>query len=118
MTDAATSLDGKRVIVVGGASGIGFAVAALSRDLGAEVVIGSSNAANVEAAVARLSGTTGGAVDLRDEASVSRFFETLGAFDHLAITAGDWGGTMFAAARDIDFAAARDGFEVRFWGAG
>ena len=117
MTDAAMSLDGKRVIVVGGASGIGFAVAALSRDLGAEVVIGSSNAANVEAAVARLSGTTGTTVDLRDEASVSRFFENLGAFDHLAITAGDWGGTMFAAARDIDFAAARDGFEVRFWGA-
>jgi NAD(P)-dependent dehydrogenase (short-subunit alcohol dehydrogenase family) len=117
MTDAAMSLDGKRVIVIGGASGIGFAVATLSRDLGAEVVIASSNAANVEAAVGRLSGTTGGAVDLRDEASVSRFFETLGAFDHLAITAGDWGGTMFAAARDIDFAAARDGFEVRFWGA-
>jgi NAD(P)-dependent dehydrogenase (short-subunit alcohol dehydrogenase family) len=51
MTDAAMSLDGKRVIVIGGASGIGFAVAALSRELGAEVVIASSNAANVDAAV-------------------------------------------------------------------
>jgi NAD(P)-dependent dehydrogenase (short-subunit alcohol dehydrogenase family) len=35
MTHAAMSLDGKRVIVIGGASGIGFAVAALSRELGA-----------------------------------------------------------------------------------
>jgi NAD(P)-dependent dehydrogenase (short-subunit alcohol dehydrogenase family) len=117
MTDAAMSLDGKRVIVIGGASGIGFAVAALSRELGAEVVIASSNAANVDAAVGRLSGTTGSTVDLRNEASVSRLFEKLGAFDHLAITAGDWGGTMFAATRDLDLAAARDVFEVRFRGA-
>jgi NAD(P)-dependent dehydrogenase (short-subunit alcohol dehydrogenase family) len=117
MADAAMSLDGKRVVVIGGASGIGFAVAALSRELGAEVVIASSNSANVEAAVERLSGTTGNTVDLRDEAGVSRFFEKLGAFDHLAVTAGDWGGTMFAATQDLDLAAARDGFAVRFWGA-
>lgn len=116
MTDAAMSLAGKRVIVIGGSSGIGFAVAALSRELGAEVVIASSNAANVEAAVERLSGTTGSTVDLRDEVSVSGFFENLGAFDHLAITAGDWGGTMFAAMQDLDLAAARDGLAVRFWG--
>jgi NAD(P)-dependent dehydrogenase (short-subunit alcohol dehydrogenase family) len=116
MTDAAMSLDGKRVIVIGGASGIGFAVAALSREIGAEVVIASSTPAKVAAAVGRLSGTTGGAVDLRSETSVSRFFETLGAFDHLAITAGDWGGAMFAVTRDLDLAVARDGLEVRFWG--
>jgi nucleoside-diphosphate-sugar epimerase len=84
MTDAAMSLDGKRVIVIGGASGIGFAVAALSRELCVEVVIASSNGVNVEAAVERLSGTTGNTVDLRDEASVSRFFDYLGAFDHLS----------------------------------
>jgi NAD(P)-dependent dehydrogenase (short-subunit alcohol dehydrogenase family) len=116
MTDAAMSLDGKRVVMIGGASGIGFAVAALSREIGAEVVIASSTAAKVDAAVGRLSGTTGGAVDLRSETSVSRFFETLGAFDHLAITAGDWGGAMFADTRNLDLAAARDGLEVRFWG--
>jgi NAD(P)-dependent dehydrogenase (short-subunit alcohol dehydrogenase family) len=117
MTDAAMSLDGKRVIVIGGASGIGFAVAALARELGAEVVIASSTTAKVDAAVSRLPGATGGAVDLRDETSISRFFANLGAFDHLAITAGDWGGTMFAATRDIDLAAARDGLAIRFWGA-
>ena len=117
MTGAVMSLEGKRIVVIGGASGIGFAVAALARQLGAEVVIASSNAANVEAAVERLSGTTGKTVDLRDEANISRCFETLGAFDHLAITAGDWGGPMFVATRDLDLDAARDGFAVRFWGA-
>jgi NAD(P)-dependent dehydrogenase (short-subunit alcohol dehydrogenase family) len=117
MTNAAMSLDGKRVIVIGGASGIGFAVAALSRELGAQVLIASSNAANVDAAALRLLGTRGDTVDLRNEASVSRFFASAGAFDHLAITAGDWGGAMFAATQDLDLGAAREGFEVRFWGA-
>ncbi len=117
MTDATMSLRGRRVVVIGGASGIGFAVAALSREAGAEVVIASSNAANVAAAVGRLSGTTGETVDVRDEASVSGLFENLGAFDHLAITAADWSHTMFPATRDIDLSAARDSFEVRFWGA-
>jgi len=116
MSSAAMSLEGKRVVVIGGASGIGFAVAALSRGIGAEVVIASRDAARVAAAVERLPGAAGGAVDLRDEASVSGFFETLGAFDHLAITAGDWGGTRFVATKDLDLAAARDGLEIRFWG--
>jgi NAD(P)-dependent dehydrogenase (short-subunit alcohol dehydrogenase family) len=117
MTDTAMSLNGKRVVVIGGSSGIGFAVAVLSRKIGAEVVIASSNAANVDSAVGRLSGTVGSTIDLRDETSVSRFFEKLDAFDHLAITAGDWDGTVYSSTRDLDLAAARDGFEVRFWGA-
>jgi NADPH:quinone reductase-like Zn-dependent oxidoreductase len=38
---AAMSLDGKRVVVIGGASGIGFAIAVLSKEIGAELVIAS-----------------------------------------------------------------------------
>jgi NAD(P)-dependent dehydrogenase (short-subunit alcohol dehydrogenase family) len=41
MTEATMSLAGKRVIVIGGTSGIGFAVAALARELGAAVAIAS-----------------------------------------------------------------------------
>jgi NAD(P)-dependent dehydrogenase (short-subunit alcohol dehydrogenase family) len=117
MTDTMMSLDGKRVIAIGGSSGIGFAVAALARERGADVVIASSNAANVDAAVARLPGSVGRNVDLRDEAGVSRFFDQVGHFDHLAITAGDWDVPVFAATRDLDLVAARDSQAVRFWGA-
>jgi len=117
MTDTAMSLEGKRVVVIGGTSGIGFAVAELARAQGAAVVIGSSAGTNVDAAVERLSGATGRAVDLRDEASVNGFFGELGAFDHLAITAGDWGAPMFAPTRDLDLTRAREFFTVRFWGA-
>ncbi|HEY2662095.1 MAG TPA: SDR family oxidoreductase [Caulobacteraceae bacterium] len=105
-------------MVIGGASGVGFAVAAAAQEDGARVVIASSHEANVQAAVKRLGGgATGFVVDVSDEASVAGFFETLGPFDHLAFTAGDWGGSMFAPTRDLDLATAQAGFAVRFWGA-
>lgn len=117
MTDASMSLDGKRVVVIGGSSGIGFAVAELARELGAEVVVASSRAATVDAAVLRLPGTAGRIVNLRDEAGVAGFFKELGGFDHLAITAGDWSGAMFTRTAEIDLAQAREGMTIRFWGA-
>jgi len=113
----AMSLDGKRVVIIGGATGIGFAVAELACRSGATTVIGSSNEANVGAAVGRLQNATGRTLDLRDEAKVAGFFEELGVFDHLAITAGDWGGPMFVSTRDLDLKQARELFTVRFWGA-
>jgi NAD(P)-dependent dehydrogenase (short-subunit alcohol dehydrogenase family) len=116
MTEATLSLAGKRVIVIGGTSGIGFAVAALAHELGAAVAIASSNAASVNGAVERLTGATGYVVDLKDEGSISRFLARLEPFDHLAITAGDFDKRRFAATQDIDLSVAREAFEVRFWG--
>ena len=116
MTGTAMSLDGKRVVVIGGATGIGFAISELACELGAAIVIGSSNEANVSAAAERLLGATGRTVDLRDEASVSGFFAKIGAFDHLVITAGDWGGPMFVSTQDLDLTQARELLTVRFWG--
>jgi NAD(P)-dependent dehydrogenase (short-subunit alcohol dehydrogenase family) len=114
-----SSLEGKRVVVIGGSSGIGFAIAESARDDGANVVIGSSSAAKVEAAAARLGNRAEGhVVDVRDEESVAAFFERVGAFDHLAYTAGDWdparGGGPVA---ELDLNRAHGAFTVRFWGA-
>jgi NAD(P)-dependent dehydrogenase (short-subunit alcohol dehydrogenase family) len=118
MTASPQSLAGKSVVVIGGASGIGFAVAQAALDEGAKVLVASSRAAHVEEAVKQLgAGASGSVVDVSDEASVAAFFEALGPFDHLAFTAGDWGASLFAPTRDLDLAAARDGFTVRFWGA-
>jgi NAD(P)-dependent dehydrogenase (short-subunit alcohol dehydrogenase family) len=112
-----SNLSGKTVVVIGGASGIGFAVARLALDQGAEVVIASSQQARVDAAVAKLGqGARGAAVNVTDEASVAGFFEQLGGFDHLAFTAGDWGARGGPIA-DLDIQAAGAAFAVRFWGA-
>ncbi|MFT3728782.1 MAG: SDR family oxidoreductase [Terricaulis sp.] len=111
------TLSGARVVVIGGASGVGFAVAHAAQAAGAAVVVGSSQAPRVAEAAARLGeGTRGVAVDVKDEASVAAFFEQAGAFDHLVFTAGDWG-HMFGATRDLDVEASKARMEVRFWGA-
>jgi NAD(P)-dependent dehydrogenase (short-subunit alcohol dehydrogenase family) len=116
MTDRGMSLEGKRVIVVGGSSGIGFAVAELARAQGANVVVGSSTETRVNAAVERLQGVTGRVIELRDEASVAGFFAEVGGFDHLVMTAGDWGGPMFVSCRELNLTQARELLAVRFWG--
>lgn len=110
-------LDNARVVVVGGASGVGFAVAEAAREAGASVLVGSSQAARVEAAVERLGqGARGQTIDVRDEASVAGFFDAAGPFDHLVFTAGDWG-AMTGATRDLDVEASKARMEVRTWGA-
>lgn len=113
------SLNGQRVVVIGGSAGIGLAVAKAALAEGAQVVIGSSQAANVEAAVAQLgAGARGAVADVTDAASLAAFFETAGAFDHLVFTAGDWGPHLFAGPiATADIALAKAGLEVRFWGA-
>ena len=56
------TLDGKRVLVVGGGSGIGFAVAEAAQREGALVTIASSNAERVAAAAQRLGNEARGAL--------------------------------------------------------
>jgi NAD(P)-dependent dehydrogenase (short-subunit alcohol dehydrogenase family) len=110
-------LSGAKVVVIGGASGVGFAVAQAALAAGAQVVVGSSQAARIEAAAERLgAGAVGRTVDVKDEASVAAFFEAAGPFDHLVFTAGDWG-NMTGATRELDIEASKARMEVRFWGA-
>jgi NAD(P)-dependent dehydrogenase (short-subunit alcohol dehydrogenase family) len=108
----------KRAVVIGGSSGIGFAVAEALQNQHAEVIVVSSNKEKVETAVKRLSnGARGFAVNVRDEAEVARFFSLLGSFDHLVFTAGDWGSFGGSTLEELDLAKAGDVFAVRFWGA-
>ncbi len=112
------TLKSKHVVVVGGSSGIGFAVASGAVAEGARVTIASSQAAKVAAAVERLGGGASGlAVDVTDAADVERAFAAIGGFDHLVFNAGDWGGARRGAIGTIDLDAARGLFGVRFWGA-
>lgn len=112
------SLKDKRVVVVGGGSGIGLAVAEGALADGAQVVVASSNAQRVQAAAARLGERAEAlAVDVTDEAEVARFAKSVGGLDHLVFTAGDWGGPRRGSLADTDIDAAASVFGVRFWGA-
>ena len=110
------SLAGKRVLVVGGGSGIGFAVAEAAKADGAAVTIASTSAERIATAAGRLN-AEGAAIDVTDEASVAAFFAGSGGFDHIVTTAGDWGGPRRGPLADVDLKAAESVFRVRFWGA-
>ncbi|MEV0717777.1 SDR family oxidoreductase [Asanoa sp. NPDC050611] len=104
----------QRVVVLGGTSGLGFAVANLLASRGAEIVVVSSRQESVDKAVAKLpAGTTGHAVDLRDEAAIGRLFERIGSFDHLVYTAGE--PLALLTVEDMPLDKARDFFGLRFF---
>ena len=110
------TLDGQRVVVLGGSSGIGLATAQAAARSGAAVVIVSSRQARVDEALRSLpANAEGHALDLTDEAAVKALFGRLGAFDHLVFTAGETLQLGPIAATDLD--TARRFFSLRYWGA-
>ena len=85
-TEYPMTLNGKRIVVLGGTSGIGFATAAMAAREGAAMVVASSRREHIDRAVASLpKGTEGYALDLANEVRVLDFFAHLGAFDHLGL---------------------------------
>jgi NAD(P)-dependent dehydrogenase (short-subunit alcohol dehydrogenase family) len=91
-------LTGKHVLVVGGTSGIGYAVAEASIENGARVTVSSSREASVKTTLERLSKSypdtqvAGYACDLSKpsvEADVEALFQKVGTVDHVVYTAGD-----------------------------
>jgi NAD(P)-dependent dehydrogenase (short-subunit alcohol dehydrogenase family) len=108
--------ENKRVVIVGGSSGIGLAVAEESASRGAEVVIVSSNGERAQEAIQSIGGEARGlAVDVSDEKAVESFFTNLGGFDHLVFTAGD--SLLLNELAKTDLKEARRAFELRYWSA-
>ena len=109
-------LHNKRVVILGGSSGIGLAVAEQAASQGAKLVIASSNAERVQKAIESLGGNAQGhTLDLSDEQAVETLFAKLGAFDHLVFTAGDSLHLHNLATTDLK--QARRAFELRYWAA-
>jgi NAD(P)-dependent dehydrogenase (short-subunit alcohol dehydrogenase family) len=105
----------QRIVVLGGTSGIGLAVAKASVAARAAVVVGSSSEARVNSAVSALGErATGEVIDLSDEAAILAFFEQIGPFDHLIYTAGE---SLKLLGLDADIAEMRRFFELRYWSA-
>jgi NAD(P)-dependent dehydrogenase (short-subunit alcohol dehydrogenase family) len=84
------------IVVIGGSSGIGLAVARRSLDDGATVVIAGRSQQRLDAARADLARTGPPAgrlsahpVDIGDPAQVTRLFERIGTLSHLVVTAAD-----------------------------
>lgn len=113
MTDRG-ELEGRTVVVFGGGSGAGLAAAKLLASKGADLVIGSRRVDGLDAELGAFAGKwRAHSVDGKDEAAVEAFFDEVGAFDHLVITAGaTTRGGDFVGITDTAF---RETFDGKFW---
>ncbi len=105
-------LTNQSVVVVGGTSGMGLAIARLAIAHNASVIIASRSPDKV-AAVATELGATGKTLDTTDEASVRDFFAEVGAVDHLVVTGSS---VRTGTLKDASLADGEFTFRSKFFG--
>jgi len=108
----------QRTLIIGGATGIGFAVAQLLAVRGDTLILAGRNAEKLAAAVQRLNAASvkvsSISLDVADEEQLRELAKTLGHLDNIVFTAGSQapGGTLAA----LDLLAAKKAFDTKFWG--
>src|SRR6202040_2853157 len=106
-------LAGKKVVVVGGSSGIGLATAELARREGAAVIVASRNVDRLDAGAARLNPIAIPAGVTSDE-SIASLFRRCGPVDHVVVTAAQLRSGPF---KTVSMEDVRATMESKFWGA-
>ncbi|MBR0738030.1 SDR family oxidoreductase [Bradyrhizobium liaoningense] len=104
---------GKKVVVVGGSSGIGLATAELVKREGADVVIASRSAVRLDPVAERLK-VTAIPTDVTSDQSVAELFRRTGPVDHVVLTAAQLRTGPFKTVAMDDVRATMEG---KFWGA-
>jgi NAD(P)-dependent dehydrogenase (short-subunit alcohol dehydrogenase family) len=106
-------LAGKKVVVVGGSSGIGLSTAELAKHEGADVVIASRNLERLNTVAGQL-GATAIAADVTSDESIENLFRQCGPVDHVVVTAAQLRTGPFKTVAMEDVRATMEG---KFWGA-
>jgi NAD(P)-dependent dehydrogenase (short-subunit alcohol dehydrogenase family) len=106
-------LKGKKVVVVGGSSGIGYSTAELAKAEGADVVIASHNAERLKTAAGKL-GVKAIAADVTSDDSIAKLFRECGPIDHVVVTAAQLRTGPF---KTVSMDDVRATMESKFWGA-
>ncbi len=105
----------KKILVIGGSSGIGEAIARGALSLGGDVTIASHTPAKLAEAKDRVGAALRtDVVDVANESEVKTLLTRIGAVDHLVFCAE---AVMRGPFRKVTTATERENFEVKFWGA-
>jgi len=107
-------LRNKIIVIIGGSSGIGFAIAKLALKEKSNVIIASRSLEKLESAKKRLNGNVKiKQVNICHENSLKKFFKEIRQFDHLQITASETHTIPFLTTPTVE---AREIFVSKFWG--
>jgi NAD(P)-dependent dehydrogenase (short-subunit alcohol dehydrogenase family) len=110
-----TSLTNKHVLIVGGSSGIGMAIASQAHARGAQVTIASRSQVKLNEAAGRMGqGIAIAVLDTGDEKGVEDFFAIGDTWDHVVISAAQ---TPSGPVRKLPLEDAKGAMESKFWGA-
>jgi NAD(P)-dependent dehydrogenase (short-subunit alcohol dehydrogenase family) len=108
------SLKEKKVVIIGGSSGIGLASAKAAAAAGAYVLIAGRSQKNLHKALEEIEGEAEGRIlDVTQEREVEQFFVDIGGIDHLVTTAASGAVGPFL---EMESAAFRAVVESKFWG--
>ncbi len=106
--------DGQKIVITGGSSGIGLAIAKSVVARNGQVVLVGRNQDKLTQSASELGNlATTYALDVTEEKSVEKFFQSLGSFDHLVTAAA---GTVRGKVTELDTTLARSMFESKYWG--
>ena len=108
------SLEAQSVVIIGGSSGMGLAIAKEAVDAGADVTIAGRSQAKLDQARQAIAGDVATCtVDLSDEQSVKRLFSQIGSLDHFVVTGSS---VKTGPLRELPLADARASMDNKFWG--
>jgi NAD(P)-dependent dehydrogenase (short-subunit alcohol dehydrogenase family) len=111
---SSNSLHAKKVIIIGGSSGMGLAIAKHAHAAGAFITIASRNEKKLQGAVSEIgTGTQAVVLDTTSETSIASVFAALGTIDHLIIPGSS---VRSGSLRDMPIEDGLFTMQSKFWG--
>ncbi len=108
------SIRDKKVVVIGGSSGIGLATAVAAKEAGAVLIIASRSREKLSLALESVGGDVEAHIlSITDDGGVETFFDNLGPVDHVVVTGSEVStGTIHDMAPEEALAS----MDSKFWG--